>query len=109
MIDDDGLWRHEQGVQPLRDLGELHPLGFKDLREKDRGGEKRLQIGTFSAIKTLQLDVPFAYLLEVLVTDNKLSLVGVLELVCFNVLPQCLDDHWTCLGMDAQEPSQPRV
>lgn len=62
-----------------------------------------------SATRPLKQNVPFIYLLEVLVTDDKLSLVRVLELMCFNILPQCLDDHWTCLGMDAQEPSQTRV
>lgn len=63
----------------------------------------------FNATGPSKQNVSFTYLLEVLVTDNKLALVRVLELMRLNVLPQCLDDHRTCLGMDAQEPSQARV
>lgn len=32
MVDDDWLRRHEEGVQPLGDLGELHPLGLENLK-----------------------------------------------------------------------------
>lgn len=32
MINDDRLWRHQQGVQPLRNLRKLHPLSLEDLR-----------------------------------------------------------------------------
>lgn len=46
------------------------------------------------------------YLLEVLVTYDILPLMGVLQLMSLDVLPQCLDDHWTCLGVDPQEASQ---
>lgn len=39
MVDDDRLWWHQERVQPLRNLGELHPLRLKDLqdgREKEK-------------------------------------------------------------------------
>lgn len=39
MVDDDRLRWHEERVQPLRNLGELHPLRLKDLqdgREKEK-------------------------------------------------------------------------
>lgn len=39
MVDDDRLRWHQERVQPLRNLGELHPLRLKDLqdgREKER-------------------------------------------------------------------------
>lgn len=29
-------------------------------------------------------------------------LMSVLELICLNILPQCLNDHWTGLGVDAK-------
>lgn len=49
---------------------------------------------------------PHRYLLEVFVTDDVLPLVGVLELVGFDILPQCLDDHWTGLSVNPQETGQ---
>lgn len=59
--------------------------------------------------RTLAKEWVLSYLLEVLVTDDKLPLMRVLELMCLNILPQCLNDHWTGLGVDAQEPSQARI
>lgn len=50
-----------------------------------------------------------AHLLQVLVTDDKLPLVGVLQLVGLDVLPQGLDDHGPGLRVDAQQPSQARI
>ena len=32
MVDNDWVCIHKQGVQPLGNLGELHPLTFKDLK-----------------------------------------------------------------------------
>lgn len=34
MVDDDGLWRHQECMQALRDLRELHSLGLKDLQNQ---------------------------------------------------------------------------
>lgn len=33
MVDDDWLWGHQQCMQALRDLRELHPLSLKDLQK----------------------------------------------------------------------------
>lgn len=44
MVDDDRLRWHEERVQPLRNLGELHPLRLKDLqdgREKEKKERKK--------------------------------------------------------------------
>lgn len=35
MVDDDGVWWHQEGVQSLRDLGKLHSLSLKDLQVLD--------------------------------------------------------------------------
>lgn len=32
MVDDDGLWGHQEGMQALWDLRELHSLSLKDLQ-----------------------------------------------------------------------------
>lgn len=34
MVDDDGLWRHQEGMQALRNLRELHSLGLENLQTK---------------------------------------------------------------------------
>lgn len=36
MVDDDGLGRHQKRMQALRDLGELHPLGLKNLQIEEK-------------------------------------------------------------------------
>lgn len=35
MVDDDGVWWHQERVQSLRDLGKLHSLSLKDLQVLD--------------------------------------------------------------------------
>lgn len=45
-----------------------------------------------------------SYLLEVLVAVNVFLIVGVLQLVCFYVLPERLDDGGSGLGVDPQQP-----
>lgn len=50
-----------------------------------------------------------SYLLEVLVAVNVFLVVGVLQLVCFDVLPESLDDGRACLRVDSQQTGQPRV
>lgn len=50
-----------------------------------------------------------SYLLEVLVAVDVLLVVGVLQLVGFDVLPQSLDDGRARLRVDAQQAGQPRV
>lgn len=50
-----------------------------------------------------------SYLLEVLVAVNVFLVVGVLQLVGFDVLPQSLDDGRARLRVDAQQAGQPRV
>ncbi len=32
MVDDNGLWGHQERMQALRDLRELHSLSLKDLK-----------------------------------------------------------------------------
>lgn len=34
MVDDDGLWGHQECMQALWDLRELHSLSLKDLQNK---------------------------------------------------------------------------
>lgn len=34
MVDDDGLWGHQESMQALRDLRELHSLSLKDLKSE---------------------------------------------------------------------------
>lgn len=46
------------------------------------------------------------YLLEVFVTNDVLPLMGVLEFVGLDILPQSLDDHWASLSVDPKETSQ---
>ena len=49
------------------------------------------------------------YLLEVFVTVDVLLVVGVLQLVGLDVLPQRLDDAGPGLGVDPQQPGQAGV
>lgn len=49
------------------------------------------------------------YLLEVLVTVDVLLVVGVLQLVGLDVLPEGLDDAGPGLGVNAEQASQARV
>lgn len=49
------------------------------------------------------------YLLKVLVTVDVLLVMGVLQLVGLDILPQGLDDTGAGLGVDTQQPSQTRV
>lgn len=50
-----------------------------------------------------------AHLLQVLVTVDELALVGVLEFVGLDVLPQGLDYDRSSLGVDPQHAGQARV
>lgn len=50
-----------------------------------------------------------SYLLEVLVTVDVLLVVGVLQLVGFDVLPEGLDDGRACLRVYPQQTGQPWV
>lgn len=50
-----------------------------------------------------------SHLLEVLVAVNVFLIVGVLQLVCFDVLPESLDDGRACLRVDPQQTGQPWV
>lgn len=49
------------------------------------------------------------HLLQVLVTVDELALMGVLEFVGLDVLPQGLDDDRSGLGVDTQHTSQTGV
>ena len=49
------------------------------------------------------------YLFKISVTVDVLSLVSVLQFVCLNVLPQSIDDHWSCLSVYPKEPRQPGI
>ena len=49
------------------------------------------------------------HLLQVFVTVDELALMGVLELVGLDVLPQSLNDDRSGLGVDTQHTSQPGV
>lgn len=41
MVDDDRLRWHQERVQSLWNLGELHPLRLKDLQDgREKGGKK---------------------------------------------------------------------
>lgn len=40
MIDNDGLWGHQEGMKTLRNLRKLHPLGLKDLPETTKNIHK---------------------------------------------------------------------
>lgn len=49
------------------------------------------------------------HLLEVFVTVDELALMRILEFVCFDVLPQSLDDDRSGLSVDTQHTGQSRV
>lgn len=49
------------------------------------------------------------YLLEVLITVDVLLVMGVLQLVGLDVLPEGLDDAGASLSVDAEQASQARV
>lgn len=49
------------------------------------------------------------HLLKVFITVDVLLVMGVLQLVGFDVLPQSLDDARACLSVDTQQPSKPRI
>lgn len=90
-------------MQTLRNLRELHPLGFKDL--------KRQKIILRILFKTI-FNVRYwkvSNLLEVFVTVDELSLVRVLQFVGLHVLPQGLNDDGAGLSVDAQQSGQSRV
>ena len=42
MINDDGLWWHKQGVEPLGDLWKLHTLRLKDLWERGEAAKSTI-------------------------------------------------------------------
>lgn len=47
--------------------------------------------------------------MEVLVTVDVLLIMGVLQLVCLDVLPEGLDDAGASLSVNAEQASQARV
>lgn len=51
VIDDDRFWGHEQGVKPLWDFRELHPLRFKYLCQKHRAQRRAQCQGSLAAHK----------------------------------------------------------
>lgn len=44
MVDDDGVWWHQERVQSLRDLGKLHSLSLKDLQVLDHFSQAEAKI-----------------------------------------------------------------
>lgn len=46
------------------------------------------------------------HLLEVLVTVNVFLIMGILQLICFDVLPESLDDSWSGLRVYPQQAGQ---
>lgn len=47
------------------------------------------------------------YLLQVLVAVDVLALMSVLQTMGLDVLPEGINDHWTCLGVDSKQTCQP--
>lgn len=50
-----------------------------------------------------------AYLLQILVAVDELTLVRVLQFVGLHVLPQSLDNDWSGLSVDPEHTSKPGV
>lgn len=56
MVDDDRLRWHQERVQPLRNLGELHPLRLKDLQDgREKGGKKKSHLKKVAKVASGQL------------------------------------------------------